>query len=797
MWLNYFKIGWRNLWYNKGYSAINIFGLGLGMAVALLIGLWVRYELSYDQFFPGHTKATEVMITVGASGNVHTQPVLSLAVKSELEKVTGVEHVAESNWPEPSSLIVGDKKISQFGMGVGADFLRILDYPMIAGSRELALKDPNSIVLTASNARSLFGDADPIGRMVKVDNQYNMKVTGVLADVPSNASVMFNYLVPFSFLEHTRGWMQGARTQWGFNSFRMWASLRPGASLEAVNDQIAHMYRLSGDVNMKDFITFLQPASRWHLFSEFKNGVNTGGFIDYVRMFSLIGFLVLLIACINFMNLATARSDKRAREVGVRKAVGSGRREIIFQFLIESFLLTAIAFLFGLSLVQMVLPWFNKLAECDVAIPFGNGWFWLCMGLYMAITGILAGSRPAFYLSAFRPVKVLKGTFKASEGSTTGRRALVVLQFASSVALIIASVIIYQQIRHAQGRPKGYDPVRLVSTDNTADLSKNYKALRADLIATGVVEDVALAGSGATWVDSHTMIGSWPGKVTADLLNSGIIGVDNDYFSTMGMSIKEGHNFNGLDPNADSAKIIVNEAAVGAMGLKDPVGKLIRYYVGSDHGPVMKEAAIIAVVKNAIMESPYAPVAPAMFQHWWGGSHVVYRLSDKVSPMEAIRRLTPVFEKYNPGFPYSYHFVDVDYASKFQLENLVGTLAAVFAGLTILISCLGLFALATYMAAQRTREIGIRKVLGATVWQLWVLLSKDFLVLVVGSCLLAVPVAWLLLQHWLEQFNYRIHLGAGVFLLASGGALVITICTISYQAIRAATTDPVKSLRTE
>lgn len=797
MWLNYIKIGWRNLWHNKGYSAINIFGLGLGMAVALLIGLWVQYELHYDQFFPTHGRASEVMATMGASGNVHTQQALSLVVKTELEKVAGVEHVAETNWPEPGSLIVGDKKISQFGMGAGEDFLRILDYPMIAGSREQALKDPNSIVLTASNAKSLFGDADPIGKLVRVDNQYDLKVTGVLADIPANATVTFNYLVPFAFLERTHTWMQGARTQWPNNSFRIWASLRPGASLDAVNAQIAHMYRLSGDVNMKDFITFLHPASRWHLYSEFKNGVNTGGFIDYVRMFSLIGFLVLLIACINFMNLATARSDKRAREVGVRKAVGSSRREIIFQFLVESFLLTTIAFVFGLLLVQVVLPWFNELAKCDVHVPFGNAWFWLCMGAYMLITGILAGSRPAFYLSAFRPVKVLKGSVNTGEGSTVGRRALVVLQFASSVALIIASVIIYQQIRFAQSRPKGYDPVRLASTDNTADLNKNYRALRADLLASGVVEGVTLAGSGATWIDSHTMIGSWPGKVTADMLSTGIIGADNDYFNTMGMSMKEGRNFTGLDPNEDSAKVIVNEAALKAMDLKDPVGKLIRFYVGSDHGPVMKEAAIIGVVKDAIMESPYTPVAPALFQHQWGGNEVIYRLSDKVSAVEAIKTLTPIFEKYNPGFPYSYSFVDQDYANKFQLENLVGTLAAVFAGLTILISCLGLFALATYMAAQRRREIGIRKVLGATVWQLWVLLSKDFVILVGSSCLLAAPVAWLLLRHWLDQYMYRVSLGAGVFLLASGGALAITICTISYQAIRAAIADPVKSLRTE
>ncbi|HEY0273148.1 MAG TPA: ABC transporter permease, partial [Chitinophaga sp.] len=635
--MNYCKIGWRNLWHNKGYSAINIFGLGLGMAVALIIGLWVVYEWEYDKFFPGYRQAAQVMITVKTPSGAHSQSALALPVKEELKKVSGIQYVAESNWPEPGSLIVGNRKLYLPGMGAGEDFLHILDYPLLAGDRATCLREPYSIVLSASAAHSLFGNADPLGRMVKVDNQYNMTVTGVLKDVPANATVTFSFLVPFTFLERTRSWMNGARVQWPNNSFQLWAGLRPGANLETVNRQVAHTYLQSHDENMKDFITFLHPASRWHLYGEFRNGQNTGGFIDYVRMFCLIGGLVLLIACINFMNLATARSDKRAREVGVRKAVGSGRREIIFQFLTESFLLTVLAFLFALVLTLLVLPWFNKLAACNICIPFGNGWCWLAMGGYMLVTGLLAGSRPAFYLSSFAPVKVLKGTLKTGEGSSLPRRMLVVLQFASSVALIIAAGIIYQQIRYAQQRPKGYNAVRLVTTDNTADLNKNYQALRADLLASGVVENVTLSGNPATWVDSHSMVESWPGKATVEKLPVGLIGIDRDYFSTMGMQLKEGHNFLGESHAADSLYLILNEAAVKAMALKDPVGKLVRYWAGSAAGPVVKEGMVIAVVKDAILESPYTPVSPALFLHGSGGSYVLYRLSDKVSPVEAIR----------------------------------------------------------------------------------------------------------------------------------------------------------------
>lgn len=430
----------------------------------------------------------------------------------------------------------------------------------------------------------------------------------------------------------------------------------------------------------------------------------------------------------------------------------------------------------------------------NISVPYSNPLFWVAMVGYALFTGLLAGSRPAFYLSSFVPVKVLKGTMKTGEGATWPRKILVVVQFASSVALIIATVIIYQQIQYAKNRPKGYSPSRLVITDMSDDLFNHYDALRNELLATGMVESIAKTGSGITWIGSHTMIKAWAGKTNPEDVGTGLIGIDEHYFQTTGMQLVAGHNFFTSNAQADSAHVVVNEAVVKLMGLKDPVGKLIRFY---KDGPYIREASIIGVVKDALMESPYTPVDPAIFFHGKGGDYLLYRIPANVSTAAAIAKISPIFERYNPSYPYLYRFVDTEYDYKFSQETMVGKLAAIFAGLTILISCLGLFALAAYMASQRTREIGIRKVLGATVWQLWALLSKDFIVLVLISCLLASPIAWYFVNNWLQQYNYRVNMSPGVFLLAGGLALVITIGTISYQAIRAALTDPVKSLRTE
>lgn len=509
-----------------------------------------------------------------------------------------------------------------------------------------------------------------------------------------------------------------------------------------------------------------------------------------MRMFSVIGILVLLIACINFMNLSTARSEKRAREVGVRKAIGSQRGDLIAQFLAESVMITFLSFLLSIVMVQLAIPSFNAIVGSAISIPYINPLFWVIMTAYVLITGLLAGSRPAFYLSSFNPVQVLKGTIKVGRSASLPRKVLVVMQFSCSVVLIISTIIVYQQIQYAKNRPTGYSAARLMMTDMSGDLEKNYSALKNDLLASGLVESVASASSPVTNIYSHSGVDNWPGKNAGETgINVGAISISPNYFKTMGMTMKEGRDFSP-EWASDTTNVIINEAAVKRMGLKDPINKMITYsFMGRVH--------IIGVVKDALMESPFTPVQPAVFNHGRGGNNIMYRLAANVNMQDAIKKIRKIFDTYNPAYPYIYQFVDVEYNRKFSLEALVGKLAGIFAGLAIFISCLGLFGLAAYVAEQRTKEIGIRKVLGASIAQVWLLLSKEFILLVVLSCIIATPVAFYFLKDWLQKYNYRITIGPGVFVLSAVAAIIITLVTISFQAIKAALTNPVKSLRSE
>ena len=791
---NYLKIAWRNMLNNKVYSVLNIVGLAAGMAVALLIALWVVNEYSYDKFLPGYKSLYQVELNfTDPHEGEHTQQAVSLPIADVLRKqYPEVKYVAEADWMGQHDLLVGSKKLYMSGAGVGSDFLKMFQYPLVKGNMNSVLTDPFSIILTESTARALFGDTDPMEKLVRIDNQYNLKVTGVMKDVPKNSSLQFNYLFPFSFNEQTQSWMKGARTTYYNNSFQLFVQLRPGVNYAQLAPKIKNIVYDGGE-KMRPVkpVVLLHPLKDWHLYGEFKNGKEAGGFIDYVRMFSIIGILVLLIACINFMNLSTARSEKRAREVGVRKAIGSQRRDLIFQFLTESVLITFVSFLLAVLLVQLALPSFNTLTGGAVVIPYGSAIFWVIMIAYVVFTGVMAGSRPAFYLSSFNPVKVLKGSIQIGKAAALPRKILVVLQFSCSIALIISTVIVYQQIHFAKDRPTGYNSARLVVTDMSGDLTTNYNALKNDLLHSGMVESVAAASSPVTDVYMHTGIDKWPGQGAGELgINVAGISVSNNYFKAVGMKLLEGHDF-AADWGVDTSNIIINEAAVKRMGLKNPINQLITY--DNIKGP----ARIIGVVKNALMESPFTPVEPTVFNHGRGGSFVIYRLSANVQPHDAIDKITKIFDAYNPAYPYIYQFVDDQYNQKFNLEVLVGKLAGVFAGLAIFISCLGLFGLAAYVAEQRTKEIGIRKVLGASIGQVWALLSMDFIILVMISCVIASPIALYFLHGWLQKYDYRISIGPGVFVLSAVTALIITLVTISFQAIKAALTNPVKSLRSE
>lgn len=794
---NYLKIAWRNIVRNKAYSAINIVGLATGMAVALLIGLWVYQQYSYDKFLPNYKNLYQAKINFTSQHTgTRTQDAMSIPIADVLRKdIPGVKRVAEANWVgyQSHGLLVGDKKLYLEGGTAAPDFLRMFQFEMIKGNRDDVFKEPFSVILNERTAKALFGDADPMNKVVKIDNTYNVKVTGVMKDLPANSSFQFDYLFPFSFDEATQEGFRTARTTWTNNSFQIFVELQPNADVNRVSASIKNLvYEHSVQMRPAKPELFLHPLAKWHLYSDFKNGKQAGGFIDYVYMFGIIGLLVLLIACINFMNLSTARSEKRAREIGVRKAIGSQKRDLVFQFLTESILTTFIAFLLAMLFLQLALPYFNTLTGSLIKIPYGNPFFWAIMTSYVLITGVLAGSRPAFYLASFDPVKVLKGSIQTGKAAVLPRKVLVVAQFSCSIALIISTVIIYQQLQYAKSRPTGYSASRLVMTDMTNDLNNHSEALRNDLMQTGVIENVALSSSPITAIYSHSSLDSWPGKDANDeAINTATIYTSDNYFKTVDMKLLAGRDFSS-NVQLDSDNVIVNEASVHRMGLKTPINQEISW----NRHPNGK-VKIIGIVKNALMDSPYTPIEPAIFAHGTFGNAAIYRLAANVNPHDAMPKIKQVFDRYNPTYPFQYSFVDDEYNQKFNLETLVGKLAGVFAGLAIFISCLGLFGLAAYIAEQRSKEISIRKVLGASISQVWLMLSADFIVLVLISCFIAAPAAWYFLNQWLQKYDYRISIGPGVFLLSGVAALVITLATISFQSIKAALANPIKSLRSE
>jgi putative ABC transport system permease protein len=810
----YFKSAWRSLLRNKVYSALNIAGLATGMAVALLIGLWVRDQSGYDKFVPGYQQAYQVRFRYSDNGTIRSQPMMCIPLAAALKNdIPEVAHTAMGWGPGDDQLFVGNKHITAVNMTAGAEFLQIFQFPLIAGSAADALKDRYSLVLTESTAIALFGTTDVLNRQVRRWGE-NLRITAVMKDLPKNSSMQFQFITSFSVME-SGGWVKAAVTNWNDCFFQLYASLRPGVTYEQMEPKarmLVQKYAPDTYTRLQQQVV-MQPMKDWHLYTDFKNGYPAGGLIDYIRLFGITGVLVLLIACINFMNLSTARSEKRAREVGVRKVIGSSRMGLIMQFLTESIIITFISFGLSLGLVQLLLPAFNGLVKTQVAIPYSNVTFWLIMIGYVLLTGLLAGSRPAFYLSSFQPVKVLKGTltvgrsaknfvgaasprsflvrnFRALRDPRLSRKVLVVLQFSCSIALIISTVIVYQQIQYARSRPTGYDPNRLVTTGSFS----HYHSLKREALQSGFVTSMTRSMSSVTEVDSHNVINEWPGRQPAEAVNMAMNAVaDTDYFKTMGMPLVAGRNFTD-NFAVDSLDVIVNETAARRMRLQEPVNKII----GWSPANAPHRLRIVGVVKDALTTDPFGQAEPIIFvfQPEWT-FNLTYRLAPNVSTQTALATLAPIFRKYNPDSPFDYHFVDENYAQKFALEMLIGKLAGIFAALAIFISCLGLFGLAAYMAEQRRREIGIRKVLGASITQVLLLLSRDFISLVGISCLVASPLAFYFSHQWLQGYYYRMTIGPGVFLLSGLAALVITAATVSFQAVKAALMNPVKSLRPE
>jgi len=790
---NYFKIAWRNLIKNRTSSFINIGGLAVGMAVAMMIGLWIWDELSFDKYHRNYDRIAQVMQHLTFNGSVNTGSAISLPFDAEMRKSYGSDfkHIALSSWTEKHILNVADKNISYQGNFMGDEAPDMFSLKMLGGTRS-GLKDRSSIMISQSVAKALFGDADPINKVIRMDNKDAFKVSGVYENLPNNTTLHdVAFIGPWEYYINAPG-NQRSLTDWGDNSLFMYVQLADNADMAKVSAKIhdiklSHMSR--EDVKFKPVI-FLQPMSKWHLYSEFKNGVNTGGGIQYVWLFGIIGVFVLLLACINFMNLSTARSEKRAKEVGIRKAVGSLRGQLIKQFFCESFLIAALAFAFSLLLVELAMPWFNSVANKQMTILWGNPLFWAASIGFTVFTGIIAGSYPALYLSSFNPVKVLKGTFKAGRFSALPRKVLVVMQFTVSVILIIGTIIVFKQIQFAKNRPVGYSRDGLVNIEVTNDdLHKHFDAFKTDLVKSGAVLEVAESSSSTTGVNNNRGDISWKAKDPALVVFFGNINVTTEYGKTVGWQFTDGRDFSSQSI-ADSSAIVLNETAVKYMGLKNPVGEIV--HVGK------KDLTVIGVVKDMVMESPYDPVKQTIFRIGRGAlDDILIKINPNVSAHDALDKIAAVCKIYSPSVPFSYRFADDAYARKFANEERVGKLASSFAILAIFISCIGLFGMASFMAEQKVKEIGVRKVLGATVFSLWRLMSKEFVLLVIVSLLIAIPVAYNFMHNWLQNYTYRTALSWWVFTATAGGAILITLLTVSYQSIKAALANPVKSLRSE
>lgn len=788
---NYLRVALRNLARNKFAGAINIGGLAIGMAVAILIGQWVTYHLAYDRSFPNHKRIAAVIQNQTMSGNIVTWWDESRQLKPALEKdYPGLfKHVVTvfgaHEWP----IAYGESKLNIPGAYANAGIIDMLSLDMRRGDTS-ALAGESSVILSASTAKSLFGAADPMGKTIKVDNDKLFKVTGIYADLPENTELSrYKYIMPFDHLINSDS--NFARLGWGNSWFNTFVQLNDNVDMAAASKTIKMTKaRNAPQESGSKPELFLHPMDDWHLRSDFKNGVSVGGFIQYVRLFTIIGFIVLLLACINFMNLSTARSEKRAREVGIRKTLGSLRGQLIGQFFSESMLTALFAYVLAIGIAQLLLPFFNEISGEKMHIPYGQPLFWLAGIVFVAITGILAGSYPALYLSAFQPIKVLKGSIKSGKNAALPRRILVVVQFAASIILIIGTVVVFHQIQYVKDRPVGYDRNGLLEASVQNDYTRHhFDAIRNQLLATGLIEEVSASYNSIVNNGSTNMNYRWRGKDPSMQAEFGFNIVTPQFGKVTGWQIIEGRDFSG-DMTTDKDAYIINESAVRYLGFKHPIGEEILWN-GERH---MK---IIGVIKDMITQNPFGNVRQMLFSLDTAQGLIDIRVKSTAGMPQALAAIKTVFKQFDADNPPKYNFADEEYAAKFANEERVGRLAGFFTILAIFISCLGLLGLSAYVAEQRTREVSIRKVLGASVLQLWHLLSREFVWLVGLSLLIGAPLGYWIMHDWLNNFDYHAGVSWWIFAVTALAALGITILTVSFQCVRAALANPIKSLRTE
>lgn len=790
MFYNNIKIALRNFRKQRLFSLINVLGLSAGMTCAMLILLWINDELSFNKDQENY----ESIYQVYANRNYNNQLVTDLNMPFPLAKALEdacpqIKNavVVSNDWTH--MLFYKGKKLNKKGLAVTGHFFDIFTCRFIKGNKQTALADPNSLVLTESTARALFGDEEPIGKMIKMDKDMTTaqsilptRVTAVVADPPKNSSFDFEYIEAYS-----TELLNAAMKQWSQPYWSVYVQAVPNTNVKSLDNTIN---KIVSARNPSDKISsyFTLPMEKWHLENEFRDGVNTGGAIIYVKLFSIIAIVILMIACINFMNLSTARSEKKSKEVGIRKTLGSDKKQLILQFFCESMLLTCIAFLISVISVYLLLPYFNLFTDKDLHPDMSRLYFWTGALSILLFTGLMSGSYPALYLSSFKPIAVLKNINSSGKHALLPRRVLVTSQFIISILLICATVIVYQQLQYVKNRNTGYNSQDLLMITASPDLNKNFMALKQELLQTGSVEAVTRTSSPFTeiwWnnVDSP----DWDGKPQDAAIEFTGLGVDLDFTRTAGLKLLQGRDFSAMP--SDSHAVIYNKAALKAMGLKNPIGMQMRYGV--------EKYTIIGIVEDMVMQSPYSPVSPMGIFLNTHAKYIDVRLKKDQSIHKTIKAIEAIINKYNPVYPFEYQFADEEFNKKFLDEERISRLAAVFSLLAIFICCIGMAALTAFTIERRTKEIGVRKVLGASLVQLVVLIAREFIGPVTIAFAISAPLAWLLMNKWLQKYPF--HTGINLWLFAAVGLLIIalTFMIVFFNTLRTASANPTKSLRTE
>jgi len=781
------KIALRNLWKNKGYTSINAGGLAIGLASCMVLLLYVAYEWSYDKQFKNYDKTYVIYLNSVSSTDIVSYGYTPRQMAGEIrEKIPGIAYASHSSYPTNELLSYKQNNFKKSAVYADPSFLKILDYKFIKGNPMKVLQQTNSVILTQTMARNLFGNEDPINKIVKFQNNEPLKVEGVIEDVPKNSTIQFDYLMPWSLYEKLNLWVKKAN--WGSNSFLTLMQLKDNKYLDNVNGQIKDIYKRNLKNSKNEGL--VHPLSKWHLYDKFENGKSTGGKIDQIRIFIVLAFCILLIACVNFMNLSTARSEKRSREVGVRKAIGSSRKSLVGQFLLESMVLSLLAMLIAFTLIEISLPYFNSLLNIQLAINYQDWKFWSTLIGLTIITGFIAGSYPAFYLSSFEPVKVLKG-FNATGGSSISvRKVLVVFQFVFAACLIVCTGVIYQQLNFIKNKPIGYNRNGLIEIPVQGNLIGKEKldVVKDELLRSGAATSVTYFSHSLNQFGDATFDFNWPGKNPKDLILFNYRGVGYDFTKTIGAKIIAGREFSS--GFVDTVNVLVNETAVKIMGLKQPVGAVIKW----DDTPI----TIVGVMKDFVMESPYQKVNPlVMYNPTTNYNYIIARLNPDQNLSTSVARIDEIIKKFNPNFPVDHRFVNDDFELKLQNEKLLGTLSNWFGGFAIFISCLGLLGLALFMAEQRKKEISIRKVLGASTANILTLLNRDFLKLVAIANLIAFPLAFIIINHWLSGYSFRVAISILPFAIAVALSFLIAILTVSIQSIKVAKSNPIDALKYE